>query len=179
MTRALEPSPSAMHRLATLADTDAVYSIYMHEDVVPYLGYDPMPRTDFVAVMEQLVGSRTFFVVEREGRIQGFYRTVRQEGRARHVASLGPLAVAPEARGSGLARSMLETAIARLHAEGVVRVELMLEADNPRALKFYRKLGFELEGTLRCAYKRSSDPHYMDELLMAKLLPPCADDGGA
>jgi hypothetical protein len=40
-----------MHRLATLADLDAVYSIYMDEDVVPYLGFDPMPRDDFVKVL--------------------------------------------------------------------------------------------------------------------------------
>ena len=75
----------------------------------------------------------------------------------------------------GLARSIIETAISRLHSEGVTRIELMLEADNPRALSFYRKLGFQLEGTMRSAYKRASDAHYVDELFMAMLLPPLAD----
>ena len=55
----------------------------------------------------------------------------------------------------------------------------MLEADNPRALSFYRKLGFQLEGTMRSAYKRASDTHYVDELLMAMLLPPLADGSKA
>ena len=163
-----------MHRLATLDDVDAVYSIYMEKDVIPYLGFDPMPRADFMAVMEKLVASESFYVVEREGRVQGFYRASRHEGRARHVAYLGTLAVASEARGTGLAQSMIETAIARLHSAGVARVELMLEADNPRALAFYSKLGFKLEGTMRSAYKRSSDSQYVDELVMAKLLPPIA-----
>jgi hypothetical protein len=36
-------------------------------------------------------------------------------------------------------------------------------------------LGFEHEGTLRSAYERASDSHYLDELLTAKLLPPVAD----
>jgi putative acetyltransferase len=165
-----------MHRHATLADIDAVYAIYMDENTIPYLGFDSMPRTDFLPVMEKLVASQSFYVVEREGSIQGFYRISRHEGRARHVAYLGTLAVSPEARGTGLARSMVETAIARLHAEGVVRIELMLEADNPRALNFYRKLGFEREGTMRCAYKRSSDAGYVDELFMAKLSSPMMHD---
>jgi ribosomal protein S18 acetylase RimI-like enzyme len=164
-----------MHRLATLADLDAVYSIYMHDDVIPYLGFDPMPPADFVKVLSDLVASKSFYVVEHSGRVQGFYSTARHEGRERHVAYLGTFAVAPEARGTGLARSIIETAISRLHSEGVTRIELTLEADNPRALSFYRKVGFGLEGTMRSAYKRSSDAHYVDQLLMAMLLPPLAD----
>jgi putative acetyltransferase len=165
-----------MHRLATLADLDAVYAIYMDKDVVPYLGFDPMPRDDFVKVLSNLVASNSFYVVEVGGAVRGFYRASRHQGRARHAAYLGTFAVAPEARGTGLAKSIIETALSRLNAEGVTRVELTLEADNKRALGFYTKLGFELEGTMRMAYKRSSDPHYLDELLMAKLLPPYQGD---
>lgn len=163
-----------MHRLATSADLDAVHAIYMDKDAIPYLGVDPMSRADFMTVMDGLVAGGDFFVVEHAGRIQGFYRAARQGGRAHHVAYLGTFAVAREARGTGLARSILETVIARLHDEGVVRVELSVEADNSRAIRFYGKLGFELEGTLRSAYKRSGDAHYTDELYMAKLLPPLA-----
>jgi RimJ/RimL family protein N-acetyltransferase len=163
-----------MHRLATLADLDTVYSIYMDKDVVPYLGFDPMPRDDFVKVLSDLIASNSFYVVEVDGGVQGFYRASRHQGRARHAAYLGTFAVAPEARGTGLARSIIETVISRLNAEGVTRVELTLEADNKRALNFYTKLGFELEGTMRSAYKRSTDSHYLDELLMARLLPPVA-----
>jgi ribosomal protein S18 acetylase RimI-like enzyme len=74
-----------------------------------------------------------------------------------------------------VARSILEEAISRLHSEGATRFELTVEADNSRAIKFYRKLGFELKGTLRSACKRSSDAHDIDELFMAKILPPLAD----
>lgn len=166
-----------MHRLATLADLDAVYSIYMDDDVIPYLGFGPMPRGEFARVLGDLVASKSFHVVECNGRIQGFYRVSRREGRARHVAYFGTFAVAREARGTGLARSIIEAAISRLHAEGVTRIELMLETDNTRALRFYRKMGFELEGTLRSAYKRESEPHYVDELYMGRLLPPLAGGG--
>jgi putative acetyltransferase len=168
-----------MHRLATLADLDAVYSIYMHESVVPYLGFDPMSLDDFGTVMSDLVESKSFYVVEGEGEVQGFYRVARNKGRSQHSAYLGTFAVAPKERATRLAKSIIETAISRLHAEGVTRIELTLEEDNTRALKFYTKLGFELEGIMRSAYKRSSDSHYLNELLMSKLLPPLARNSEA
>lgn len=162
------------HRLATLDDLDAVHAIYMDEKVIPYLGVDPMPKAEFARVLGELVAAQSFYVVEKGGSVRGFYRTRRSEGRASHVAYLGTFAVAPMEQGSGLAASIITAVIARLQAEGVRRVELMLEADNPRALGFYKKLGFELEGTLRAAYKRADQAHYVDELLMARLLPPLA-----
>ena len=70
----------------------------MHNDVIPYLGFDPMPRPDFVKVLRDLVASQSFYIVEHSARVQGFYRTSRYEGRERHVAYLGTFAVAPEAR---------------------------------------------------------------------------------
>jgi hypothetical protein len=70
-----------------------------------------------------------------------------------------------------LARSIVETAISRLHSQGVTRIELMLEADNLRALAFYKKLGFEVEGTMRSAYKRAHEAHYVDEIFMSRLIP--------
>jgi len=161
-----------MRRLANPSDLDSVFSIYMHEEVVPYLGFDPMSKKSFSPIFSSLINSRCFFVVEVEGAVKGFYRTTRHEGRASHTAYLGTLAVAPEEKGSGLATRMVAEAIEDLKQQGVLRVELMLEADNPRALAFYTKLGFVHEGTLRAAYKRSNQAHYIDELLLAKLLKP-------
>ncbi|WP_028241327.1 GNAT family N-acetyltransferase [Stutzerimonas azotifigens] len=163
-----------MHRLATWDDFDAVYALYMHEEVVPFLGLDPMPPEDFRPHYANLLATRRFQVVEQDGRVQGFYRTSRHAGRAAHVGYLATLAVSPERHGSGFAREMVETVIERLRADGVLRVELMVEADNHRAQAFYRKLGFEHEGTLRAAYKRAGDEVYVDELFFARLLPPLA-----
>jgi putative acetyltransferase len=165
-----------MRRLAAPGDFEAIYSIYMHAEVIPFLGFDPMPREDFKAVYEALLASQCFYVFEVAGRVQGFYKAVRQEGRAAHVAYLATLAIAPHAKGGGLARAMVEDAIARLRQEGVSRIELTVEVDNPRGIAFYKKLGFEHEGTLRAAYKRASDHDYVDQLFMALLLPPSRTD---
>jgi len=161
-----------MHRLAALSDLDAIYAIYMDDSVIPFLGVDSMPKDAFFSVLKSLIDGGNFYVVQDQEQIQGFYRISRQAGRARHVAYLGTFAIAPRAQGTGLAASIVGHVIDTLKAEGVLRMELMLEADNPRAFRFYRKLGFEHEGTLRAAYKRADQQHYVDELLMAKLLLP-------
>ncbi|WP_293932981.1 GNAT family N-acetyltransferase [Iodobacter sp.] len=161
-----------MHRLASASDFASVYSIYMHEEVVPFLGFDPLSKEEFEPIFASLVRSNGFFVVELGGVVKGFYRVTKHEGRANHSAYLGTLAVSPDEKGSGFAFSMMTEAIKNLSAKGILRVELMLEADNPRALAFYKKLGFIQEGIMRSAYKRSNQAHYIDELFLAKLLQP-------
>lgn len=159
-----------MLRLATPADKDAVYSIYMHPDVVPYLGYDPMSSADFEPVFQELVDCRSFYVLERDGSIAGFCRTTRQPGRTAHVVYLGTLAVSPHWRGAGVAQDLMEQITAMLESQGVLRLELRLDAGNRRAFAFYSKLGFKQEGRMRAAYKRSTDRYYLDDIFMAKLL---------
>lgn len=159
-----------MLRLATPADRDAVYSIYMHPEVIPFLGYDPMSLEEFGPIFQELVDCRSFYVFERDGHVAGFIRSSRQAGRASHVAYLGTFAVSPQWHGAGVARQIMEQMIAMLKEQGVLRLELQLEPDNPRALAFYSKLGFQQEGRLRAAYKRATDPHYTDEIYMGKLL---------
>lgn len=167
-----------MLRPSTPADLDAVYSIYMHPDVVPFLGYDPMSLQNFRPVFQELVDCGSFYVFEHDGDVAGFCRATRQPGRASHVAYLGTFAVSPRWRGTGVARKIMEQMTTLLQAQGVLRLELQLEADNPRAFAFYSRLGFKQEGRMRAAYKRSSDLHYNDEIFMAKLLaelPAAAD----
>ena len=160
-----------MRRLARNSDADAVYAIYMHDRVIPYLGFDAMSRAAFQPVFDALLATGRFYVVEADGRLRGFYKALRQEGRAAHVALLGAIAIDPSEQGSGLARAMLEEAIDALRSEGARRIELTVEADNPRALRFYQKLGFEQEGRLRAAYKRAGEDGDVDQILMALLLP--------
>lgn len=159
-----------MRRLATPEDIDTVFALYMHEKVVPYLGYDPMPLEDFKQIYRQLLDGRDFFVYERDGRIAGFYRASRYPGRVRHVASLGTLAVDPALHGQGIALAMVADAIERLKSDGVKRIELIVESDNAPALRFYEKLGFEREGTLRKFYKRATDAQAIDDHIMALLV---------
>ncbi|KIQ28397.1 GNAT family acetyltransferase [Variovorax paradoxus] len=158
-----------MRRLATPEDIDTVFALYMHEKVVPYLGYDPMPLEDFRPIYQEMVDSRRFFVYELDGRIAGFYRATRYPGRVQHVASLGTLAVDPALHGQGVALAMVSQAIDELKAAGVKRVELCVESDNTPGLRFYEKLGFQREGTLRKFYRRAGAAEAIDDHMMALL----------
>ncbi len=158
-----------MRRLAESIDLDAVFAIYMDPTVIPFLGFDPMPIEAFRAVFDGLVASRCFFVCEVAGEVAGFYKATRQAGRASHVASLGTLAVAPRFQGRGVAHAMVVDAIEQLRDAGVKRIELLVEADNPRGRSFYERLGFRVEGTLKKYYKRSHELDYVDDHVMARL----------
>ena len=139
----------------------------MDDAVNPYLGYDPMEKDRFVEIYSQLVTSNSFYVCEIENNIVGFYQSDRYPGRASHVAYIGTFAVAPKYHGKGIAKSILENEITQLRNEGVLRIEIIIESDNDNAIRFYKKMGFEHEGTLRKFYKRSDSPDYIDDFLMA------------
>lgn len=159
-----------MPRLARPDDIGQVYRIYMNGRVIPFLGHDPMDLDTFRSVFAGLLATGAFYVVERERQVAGFYRIMQFEGRARHVAQLGTLAIDPEFQGAGLARDMVAGAIDQMKALGVRRVELQVEADNARGLAFYRKLGFEQEGVQRRAYRRSGEGDDVDEVVMVCFL---------
>lgn len=159
-----------MFRLARPEDVEQVHRIYMDEHVVPWLGVDPMDLTSFRTVFTGLMAGGHFYVAERAGAIAGFCRITQFEGRARHVGQLGTVALDPKHHGTGLARDMITSAIEEMRRLGIRRAELMAEADNPRALAFYRKMGFAEEGVQRRAYRRAGENTDVDEILMVRFL---------
>lgn len=159
-----------MKRLCNQNDFEAVYAIYMHETVIPYLGFDPMSKIDFKKVFDDLIRTGCFFVYELSSTVAAFVRVARSVGRCSHVAYVGTLAVAPGYQGQGIAKKLISMIIDELKQEGIKRIELIVESDNPKAISFYKKFGFEIEGTLKKFYKRSSDDHYVDDYLMALIV---------
>lgn len=65
---------------------------------------------------------------------------------AARVGHLGAMWVAPEARGSGLARRMLRAALDALEAQGCERVELWVTGGNGAAVSLYEGFGFRFTG---------------------------------
>ena len=157
-----------MLRNARAADESALLPIYTHELVERFLTFDGVDAQRFKSIFRHLLESGDFFVYEVECAVVGFCKATRLPGRSSHVVHLGPLAVAPQFHGRGYAAWMLRDVLARLELSGVLRFELQVEADNPRGVAFYRKLGFEREGVQRKAYKRAGEPEYVDEIMMVK-----------
>ena len=105
------PTPR-LRRLASPKDFAEVHRIYTHDEVAPFLGFDPVPLTDFRPVFEDLLATNSFFVALRDGHVRGFYRVNRQKGRSRHVVVLETLAIDPvDEKGSGFAHAMIGEAL--------------------------------------------------------------------
>jgi ribosomal protein S18 acetylase RimI-like enzyme len=158
-----------MLRTARIEDEQALFRIYTHELVERFLTFDGVDAQRFSGIFRKLLEDGDFFVYEADGTAVGFCKATRLPGRSRHVAHLGPLAVAPEFHGRGYGAAMLRDVLAQLEPRGVLRFELLVETDNSHGVAFYEKLGFEREGVQRQAYKRAAEHHYVDEVMMVKL----------
>jgi RimJ/RimL family protein N-acetyltransferase len=97
----------------------------------------------------------------------------RQEGaKDRHKAMIWGVYTAPEARGSGVGRALIEAAIARAReTPGVERLILAVATHNTAARALYSSLGFHAWGLERHALKLPD--RYIDEEYFALEL----DDG--
>ncbi|MCT4555407.1 MAG: GNAT family N-acetyltransferase [Pelagimonas sp.] len=62
--------------------------------------------------------------------------------RLRHMADLGPIYVAPQARRRGFARGLVCAAIEAAQAAGLLQLELAVDAQNAGAIALYETLGF-------------------------------------
>ena len=77
------------------------------------------------------------------------------------------MGLAPDSRGQGLGRLLLERALDEGFGMGLDRIELEVFASNVRAVELYRRTGFVEEGRGGCA--RHIDGAY-DDILMFGLL---------
>jgi ribosomal protein S18 acetylase RimI-like enzyme len=84
-----------------------------------------------------------------------------------HKGVLCGMYVTPEARGSGLAAALVETLLEHAGKE-VEQVQLTVVVTNPRARRFYQRMGFVDYGLEEKALKYKGV--YYDEALMVKFL---------
>ena len=84
-----------------------------------------------------------------------------------HTASMD-MALLPEARGKGIGKRLLTTAIGAARCQGLRRIGLSVFSDNLRAIRLYKSCGFEHEGILRNHCK--IDGREFDMLMMGLLL---------
>lgn len=61
-----------------------------------------------------------------------------------HRGWLYYVAAAPEVRGAGVGRRMVEAAEAWLRERGIVKAQLMVRETNTQVVAFYERLGFEV-----------------------------------
>lgn len=162
-------------RRATPADAAAFAHINSHPDVQPnlmQLPYGNVERWRQILSDNDLPGRTDFVLVaESGGQMVGSagLHPVGPALRRRHVAMLG-VSVAAEAQGQGVGRALMQALCDYAdHWGQILRIELTVFADNDRAIKLYRSLGFEHEGVHRGYALRNGV--YFDACSMARLHP--------
>jgi L-phenylalanine/L-methionine N-acetyltransferase len=157
------------------ADAEAIAR--MMGDPTVYPGLMQLPFPSVAAWAERLKtppadGSLDLFLIaERGGQPLGSagLHPAGTRLRRRHVAMLGISVIGP-AQGQGVGTALMQALVdyADRWAQ-ILRIELTVYADNPRAIGLYRRFGFQHEGTHRAYALR--DGVYVDTLSMARLHP--------
>jgi putative acetyltransferase len=103
----------------------------------------------------------------RSGTVIGLAMLMLGRERTAHAASM-LIFVHDDHVGSGVGTALMEALLDIAdHWLGLKRVALVVNADNERAIRLYRKFGFEVEGTLHGDVLR--DGQFIDGLAMARL----------
>ncbi|MDZ5811382.1 ribosomal protein S18-alanine N-acetyltransferase [Halorubrum sp. AD140] len=100
---------------------------------------DPWPYDAF----ERLLDEPGFLVAERGGGVVGYVVADATPNYGRDIGHVKDLAVHPDARGEGLGRTLLRSALSRLYAGDVAVVRLEVRESNAVARSLYADEGFE------------------------------------
>ncbi|MBW8721109.1 MAG: GNAT family N-acetyltransferase [Polaromonas sp.] len=96
----------------------------------------------------------TYVAREGDGPVLGtYFIKANQPGLGAHVCNCGYV-VAPEAQGKGLASAMCEHSQKEAEAMGFLAMQFnLVVSTNERAVRLWRRLGFEIVGTLPGAFR--------------------------
>jgi ribosomal-protein-alanine N-acetyltransferase len=118
---------------------------------------------DRAALADMLSASGVFALTDPNRNSFILVRLVADEG------EILTLAVIPSARRQGLARRLLDHAVATAASRGAASLFLEVAADNAAAIALYRAAGFDAVGRRAGYYARSAGPP-VDALVLKKLL---------
>lgn len=113
--------------------------------------------------------SGRYLCVREGGKLVGMLCIVRQKGeKVQHVVNIYSVYVAPEARGKGVGKALMQRAIQEATDGSTVKIRLAVAADNEPALALYESMGFQKIAD----YKKelNVDGEYIDEIGMERFL---------
>lgn len=164
-------------KLRHLEETDAEASLRYLEAVASETDYLSFGPGEFDTSVDQQAGylrglqsgaAGLIVAAVVDGEIAGLASIRRTpRSRIRHVGELG-VSVRMRFWGAGVAQPLCQYAFGEAVAIGVTKIELRVRQDNLRAIKLYRKLGFEIEGSPRSAFFAGG--RFYDEYFMGKVV---------
>jgi putative acetyltransferase len=156
-----------MIRVATTADDEFLFELYMHPEINPWLVYEMMPADAFKPILDELLQKKALYIYSQDGKDVGMFKLVPMKFRNSHIMYLGGVAIHPEYAGKGYAKEMILDAIDLIKSLGFTRIELTVATVNQRAIDLYIKCGFLTEGILKNYSFLASENRYIDEQVMA------------
>jgi ribosomal protein S18 acetylase RimI-like enzyme len=118
-----------------------------------------------VLVLDNIANHHSQFVAVDDDDVVGWCDVLPKERPVyRHCGVLG-MGVVASWRRKGHGRALLSAGLSHAARQGLVRIELVVRADNIRAISLYQRAGFETEGVLRDAAR--VDGKYYDLFLMS------------
>ncbi len=109
------------------------------------------------------------FAIFQDGDPIGLIGLVRERlPRAAHRASITMVYIRKNFRGSGLAKSLLDTVAKFAWDIGVTQLELTVSSENPVAISFYRREGFVEIGRIPAGFIHEG--REIDDVLMVRRL---------
>ncbi|MEU6004879.1 GNAT family N-acetyltransferase [Streptomyces sp. NPDC047453] len=130
----------------------------------------PPPRQPYEPFFTHRSGPRDHLVAELGGRLVGYIRLgfPTELASNAHVRQIRGLAVAEEARGSGVGRALLRAAVEEARRQGARRITLRVLGHNTPARKLYESEGFVVEGVQPEEFHLGGA--YVDDVLMGRFL---------
>ena len=157
-------------RPATNADADALWRIF--QAVVAggdsYAFLPDTPQTEAVAYF--LGPGIAAWVAETDGHVIGMYKLIpNHAGLGSHVANASFM-VEPRAQGRGAGRMMAEHCLEQARRAGYTAMQFnFVVSTNTAAVELWKKLGFEIVGTLPKAFRHARLGH-VDAFVMHRFL---------
>ncbi len=153
------------HRLATWLDARPLYQLYQEPSNYPFLTAANLDFETYAQQYRKILPKNDLYIYQQGETMIGSYRLTRKAYPLQHILTLSRFVIATQYQGQGHGQRMLEEAI--LRAKPVIRIELLVETDNPKAITLYQKCGFCIEGRLKKFFYRPTTDEYVDEFLMA------------
>ncbi|MFB7600058.1 GNAT family N-acetyltransferase [Streptomyces sp. NPDC056160] len=136
----------------------------------PLHSVQPRPEAPYEPFFTERSGPGQHLVAEAGGRLVGYIRLGRptELPANAHVRQIRGLAVAEEARGTGIGRALLRAAVEEARRLGARRITLRVLGPNAPARRLYESEGFVVEGVQPEEFHL--DGGYVDDVLMGRPL---------
>lgn len=160
--------PDFIIRPVRVEDAEALNEVRRQPGVMPFTYALPSERIDGSRKFIENIGPDDHvFVAEVNGRAVGVAGIDVKTGKQRHVGTVG-IAIHDDFQNRGIGRALLQALLDIAdNYLGLIRVELEVFEENPRAHHLYETLGFAEEGRRRKAVFRNGK--YFDTILMSRI----------